>query len=582
MKKTKIEKGITLVALIITIIILLVLAVTAISAVSDSGIIRYAQRATKKYKKATLQEELTMIMTSLNLDIESNPDIYTVTEEEAEGNGYAMDELLAVTPLEKIKAHFEVDNSIIITEEVDNDDGTTKTITEFDLEKMLNRELVTITKDENTENTTGFILKVPCTYKDVEVNIIVTIKLINETTGKLILFELEELEELEGASIYVSSETVKLTAGGNIKEITSDGVPIPAGFYYVTGTKDTGVVISTSELDENNESGNNGNQFVWVPVNINPVLNITLEESKTMSKVQILSTDGYDETITVNSDFFEKTIPLTKNGIYEIIITYADGTTKDILRNVDSVYAKPYDIYEYIESVVMLYNSYGGAGYTIESFCEEYMEKTMQENPGIVFKNKIEFLKIMQESEFGKYSEDVTEASNVLGYGGFYVGRYEVATDTTIKKGKTPKASITYEQAVAAIESESTKIIGMKLDLPSSASWTTIANWLIETKAKTRDEIYFSSTNWGNYSPKIASGNTVKSTGSRESYKANNIYDLAGNLQELTKEFNTKENAYVARGSDYRTTGYPNVYSRDDVKEAEVETGFRPILYFTK
>ena len=41
-----------------------------------------------------------------------------------------------------------------------------------------------------------------------------------------------------------------------IAEITEDGVPIPRGFEYVTGTKETGTVIEDSI----------GNQFVWIPV----------------------------------------------------------------------------------------------------------------------------------------------------------------------------------------------------------------------------------------------------------------------------------------------------------------------------
>ena len=53
-----------------------------------------------------------------------------------------------------------------------------------------------------------------------------------------------------------------------------DGVPIPDGFYYVGGKKDTGLVISDDPTDKNKyqdltdipKDGLNGNQFVWVPV----------------------------------------------------------------------------------------------------------------------------------------------------------------------------------------------------------------------------------------------------------------------------------------------------------------------------
>ena len=53
-----------------------------------------------------------------------------------------------------------------------------------------------------------------------------------------------------------------------------DGVAIPTGFYYVGGTKDTGIVISDSINDTNMYADEEevpaddleGNQFVWVPV----------------------------------------------------------------------------------------------------------------------------------------------------------------------------------------------------------------------------------------------------------------------------------------------------------------------------
>lgn len=44
-----------------------------------------------------------------------------------------------------------------------------------------------------------------------------------------------------------------------------DNVKIPEGFYYVDGTKDTGIVIS-DEPGDDLENSKHGNQFVWVPV----------------------------------------------------------------------------------------------------------------------------------------------------------------------------------------------------------------------------------------------------------------------------------------------------------------------------
>ena len=59
MKKqnTKIQKGITLVALVITIIVLLILAAVAIGAIQNKGIIKYAQNASADYETAEKQEQ---------------------------------------------------------------------------------------------------------------------------------------------------------------------------------------------------------------------------------------------------------------------------------------------------------------------------------------------------------------------------------------------------------------------------------------------------------------------------------------------------------------------------------------------
>lgn len=58
MKKTKLEKGITLIALIITIVILLILAVVTIGAIKNSKIITHAQDSSLIYEVARIEEAL--------------------------------------------------------------------------------------------------------------------------------------------------------------------------------------------------------------------------------------------------------------------------------------------------------------------------------------------------------------------------------------------------------------------------------------------------------------------------------------------------------------------------------------------
>ena len=57
MRKTRIEKGITLMALIITIVVLLVLATVAISSIQNDGIISKAQDVANKFNQAQTNEQ---------------------------------------------------------------------------------------------------------------------------------------------------------------------------------------------------------------------------------------------------------------------------------------------------------------------------------------------------------------------------------------------------------------------------------------------------------------------------------------------------------------------------------------------
>lgn len=60
MKKTKLEKAITLVALIITIVVLLIVATVSIGVIKNSQIITYAQDAKNKYNKSQIEEEVAL------------------------------------------------------------------------------------------------------------------------------------------------------------------------------------------------------------------------------------------------------------------------------------------------------------------------------------------------------------------------------------------------------------------------------------------------------------------------------------------------------------------------------------------
>lgn len=110
-----------------------------------------------------------------------------------------------------------------------------------------------------------------------------------------------------------------------------DGVKIPNGFYYVGGTKESGLVISDSYKDENKYKGETivgtdlqGNQFVWIPVNnlsdykrtaySTNITAGTTDSATSSAQIQYSSTDSSYFIEAMPED--EKTSVETYHGFY--------------------------------------------------------------------------------------------------------------------------------------------------------------------------------------------------------------------------------------------------------------------------
>lgn len=111
MKRTKTEKGITLIALIITVIILLILAVVAIGAVQNDGIIQHAKNARDEYNQAQ-QNEQTILQNYVD-----------ILDNETENKPEPEDSLVAMYKAGKIKVGDYVDYTPTTASAV-NPDGT--------------------------------------------------------------------------------------------------------------------------------------------------------------------------------------------------------------------------------------------------------------------------------------------------------------------------------------------------------------------------------------------------------------------------------------------------------------------------
>ena len=180
--------------------------------------------------------------------------------------------------------------------------------------------------------------------------------------------------------------------------------------------------------------------------------------------------------------------------------------------------------------------------------------------------------------------ELLEQLESVKKYGGFYISRYNISSSAgkpQSVKGVMPWVNINFYEAkkVASIVEDNEVV---KSHLTFGAEYDSVLEWFIKTKVKTLAEIALDSTEWGNYRNTENSPKKVVETGSREEWCTNNIYDIAGNVDEWTQEQN--KNSYrVTRGSCYDfygdrfsaafRAGYGNPY--DEYKD----TGFRATLY---
>mgnify|MGYP004660084763 CR=1 FL=1 len=301
---------------------------------------------------------------------------------------------------------------------------------------------------------------------------------------------------------YGENSTAQATAdgAGNVFAKPNDAT-------YVEGTVDTGVVIK----DKNN------NEWVWVPVD-----DATLASMYQTAEGTALA----GTTVTTNK--------YSKGNIISGVSRGAPNSTS--CREPDILTGKDTD------------DTAAQAGFTAKEATETEEAKTA--------------LKVMAESLVQDYSEMIESISK---YKGFYIGRYELSTKTEngVKVGieQKDKASQTstnwyelykYSKNIAGSENMQTRMIW-------GCQWDVTCKWLAEHNYDINN-----SSAWGNYRDSVSPANggnyeqnNKKYTGSNENWKANNIYDLAGNCYEWTQEANSIK-VRAGRGGDCTDNGSDN------------------------
>ena len=333
-------------------------------------------------------------------------------------------------------------------------------------------------------------------------------------------------KQLNEVSDWIDTKVGETTGGDSVTKI--DGVPIPDGYYYVGGTKAKGLVISDAEADNEKYKGQEnvgkdlaGNQWVWVPVETPSSLYTTVDAG-----VALDGSTGVKTTKYTNSEIIS-------------------GNTR----------VKPGDTSSYREPDIVPDSTHGDT---------DERAKTAG----------FSSLANMAETMVSEYEEMIRSIEK---YKGFYIGRYELTAN-----GEKTGATQTCENGVnwyTLYKNCTTLAVGSKVKTRMiwGLQWDATCSWLATSKFDITN-----SSKWGNYSDNTATGHGSKqNTGFSESWKANNIYDFAGNCIEWTQEANdTIGRAFRGGSYGYYGSSHPaSVRSYYSSTYTSSYFGSRPTLY---
>ena len=333
-------------------------------------------------------------------------------------------------------------------------------------------------------------------------------------------------KQLNEISDWIDTKVGDTTGGGSVTKI--DGVPIPEGYYYVGGTKAKGLVISDNVADKELDKGKEnvrrdlaGNQWVWVPVETPSSLYTTVAAGVKLAGSTGVKTTKYTNTII-------------------------SGITRGMPGDTSTSYFREPDI-------------------LADSTWGDIDERAKTAG--------FSSLANMAENMKNDYEEVIASLEK---YKGFYIGRYELTAN-----GEKTGATQTDVNWYTLYKDCTTLAVGSKVKTRMiwGLQWDATCNWLSNS-----DPAYSitDSSTWGNYSDNTATGHgSLQNTGFSESWKANNIYDFAGNCYEYTQEANYTLGRVIRGGSCYNVGSDVPASGRVGRRPTDAYSyyGSRPTLY---
>ena len=339
---------------------------------------------------------------------------------------------------------------------------------------------------------------------------------------------------------------------------SGDKIPVPNGYVGSKATGeyeiDTGYVIyeGIEEVNDSNveEAQKTRNQYVWIPVPDASIMYGTDENGKKWGKLYNFATSSNDP------NYDELT------GAYPLNWSESDGE----MQVINMTNAREPDI--------------------VKGFDGDNKLKMLDKH----IKGTHDFL-LYLEQDFNSMIKSVEK------YKGFYIGRYEtgdLSKETAVViKGNSDIGSQTWYTMYKKTQNLSGDSNDVTTGMIYGNQWDRVLMWLVESKSKNKEEI-INSKNWGNYKQVNLnyidnSGNIKKkeegqgirlSTGVSEFTKSNNIYDLAGNIDEWTVESFNDYGRVIRGGFFAADTGSSSSRNNSfSVTTSSYNVGCRAMLY---
>ena len=339
-------------------------------------------------------------------------------------------------------------------------------------------------------------------------------------------------------------------AGTPVAEVD---IPVPTGFTHTEGTKDKGYVITNNTT---------GDQFVWVPVDKEQKIKVKVTSSEPITSIILTNPVGEEKLVgNVSGTEYEvdpESFTKVYNGMYTLQATTENGATANGTLVVRSLYAMDAfndyftdEWYESEECLNLWETRVGAPGDKTTTY--QRLGNLADDEAFIAFAKQNTYNNL---SYYSEPADDIDYAGRVASNGGFYIGRYEAGNDNdslVIKSGQAVWNTIRQTTALSTAKSYNSSL---NSSLLTGAAWDRTLGWLIETENKDLSQVVINSSNWGNYSDSTFTGTgSLANTGAfGDNTKANNIYDLAGNVSEWTTETSSDSNI-VYRGGDYSNSG---------------------------